>query len=430
MSKLLVFCIDALCASDAAKMRTMPHFAPLFERGALVEKIEPVLPALTYTCHTSILTGTYAGRHGIINNERMSRGGHLNTPWYCMKSEVRGQTLLDTAHQHGRTTCSLSWPVSGGAEYDMNMPMIVPYSYQGYEPQKWLRGTATDNLMERYFYKHGRYLMGPDRSLDLYTMALALDILEDGPQPDVMLVKMCDLDSVRHTYGVFHENTVTQLRMHDEQLGAILECLRRKGTLDETNIVVLGDHGQTDIRDAFLMNVWLRKKGLLQIDAEGNLQSFDALCHSTGLAALIEVRDPGDKALLKRVRDALEELREDPEVRLGMILDAVEAQTQYGLSGPFDFVIESSLPIAFGEYLSGDALWRSCQPGDKKTGVATHGGSPGREEVTMFLAAGPDVCHTTVRESHSMVDEAPTMAAMLGLTMPDADGSVISEILR
>ena len=109
MSKLLVFCIDALCASDAAKMRTMPHFAPLFERGALVEKIEPVLPALTYTCHTSILTGTYAGRHGIINNERMSRGGHLNTPWYCMKSEVRGQTLLDTAHQHGRTTCSLSW---------------------------------------------------------------------------------------------------------------------------------------------------------------------------------------------------------------------------------------------------------------------------------------------------------------------------------
>ena len=97
MSKLLVFCIDALCASDAAKMRTMPHFAPLFERGALVEKIEPVLPALTYTCHTSILTGTYAGRHGIINNERMSRGGHLNTPWYCMKSEVRGQTLLSDA---------------------------------------------------------------------------------------------------------------------------------------------------------------------------------------------------------------------------------------------------------------------------------------------------------------------------------------------
>ena len=89
MSKVLVFCIDALCASDVARMRRMPHFAQLLERGALVEKIEPVLPALTYTCHTSILTGTYAGRHGIVHNEKMTRGGHLDAPWFCMKSAAR-----------------------------------------------------------------------------------------------------------------------------------------------------------------------------------------------------------------------------------------------------------------------------------------------------------------------------------------------------
>ena len=112
MSKVLVFCIDALCASDVARMRRMPHFAQLLERGALVEKIEPVLPALTYTCHTSILTGTYAGRHGIVHNEKMTRGGHLDAPWYCMKSDVRGKTLLDIARENGLTTCSLSWPVS------------------------------------------------------------------------------------------------------------------------------------------------------------------------------------------------------------------------------------------------------------------------------------------------------------------------------
>lgn len=121
MSKVLVFCIDALCASDVARMRRMPHFAQLLERGALVEKIEPVLPALTYTCHTSILTGTYAGRHGIVHNEKMTRGGHLDAPWYCMKSDVRGKTLLDLARENGLTTCSLSWPVSGGADYTMNI---------------------------------------------------------------------------------------------------------------------------------------------------------------------------------------------------------------------------------------------------------------------------------------------------------------------
>lgn len=75
---------------------------------------------------------------------------------------------------------------------------------------------------------------------------------------------------------------------------------------------------------------------------------------------------------------------------------------------------------------SGAAVSRAT----KKTGVATHGGSRPREEVTTFFAAGPDVRPGTVHGSRSMVDEAPTMAAMLGLTMPDVDGAPIFEILR
>lgn len=430
MSKLLVFCIDALCASDIQTMKEMPHFGELLRAGALVEKIDPVFPALTYSCHTSILTGTYVGRHGIVHNEKLTRGGISGAPWHSMKSDVRGKTFLDIAHEHGLTTCSLSWPVSGGADYDMNMPMIVPYEYRGYAPEKWLHGTATDNLMERYFYKHGRYIKGPGRSLDLFTMALALDILEDFPQPDVMLVKMCDLDSTRHTYGVYAPQTKDQLRLHDEQLGALMECLRRRGTLEDTNIVVLGDHGQTDIKDVCLLNVLLKQNGFLTADDSGTVTSFDAFCHSTGLAALIEVRDPTDKALLRRVRDFLESLRDDPKIRLHLVADAAQAKDKYGLAGPFDFAIESANPISFGEEAGGNAVWRKNLPGDKKIGAATHGGSPTREEVTTFFAAGPAVRPGTVSGHRSMVDEAPSMAAMLGLTMPNIDGSPILEILR
>lgn len=430
MPKLLVFCIDALCASDIKYMKTMPHFGQILREGALVEKIDPVFPALTYCCHTSILTGTYVNRHGIVHNEILSRGGKSGAPWYGMKQDVKSKTLLDEAHERGLTTCSLSWPVSGGANYDMNMPMIVPYHYRGYEPEQWLTSTSTQNLMERYYHKHGRYIKGPDRSLDLFTMALALDILEDYEQPDVMLVKMCDLDSIRHTYGVYHEKTVEQLRKHDEELGAIMECLRRKGNLEDTNIVVLGDHGQTDIHDVLLMNNLLKKKGFLKADAEGNIISYDAFCHSTGLAAFIEVRDPKDTILMNRVRKFLEGLRRDLTIQLSMVLDAAEAEKQYGLAGPFDFAIESALPISFGESAKGDEIWGSCVPGDKKTGAATHGGSPTREEVTTFFASGPSVRHTVVKGHRPMVDEAPTMANMLGFEMKDTDGTSIIEILR
>ena len=430
MSKLLVFCIDALCASDIQYMKEMPTFKDLLERGALVEKIDTVFPALTYSCHTSILTGTFPGRHGILHNEKLTRGGISGAPWHSMKSDVKDKTFLDIAHENGLTTCSLSWPVSGGAEYDMNMPMIVPYDYKGFHPDKWLMGTATKNLMEKYYYKHGRYIKGPGRSLDLFTMALALDILEDFPQPDVMLVKMCDLDSARHTYGVYSQEAYDQLRMHDEQLAALMEAMRRKSTLDETNIVVLGDHGQTDIKDVLLMNVLLKQNGFLTADDEGNVTGFDAFCHSTGLAAFIEVRDPEDKSLVEKVWNFLLSLKENEDIKLNIVMDAQEAKEKYGLYGPFDFVIESALPISFGEEAGGDSIWRSCVPGDKKMGAATHGGSPQREEVTTFFGAGPNIKEAVIKERHSMVDEAPTMAAMVALKMEDIDGKPIGKILR
>ena len=260
MSKLLVFCIDALCAYDVEKMRKMPHFGPYMEKCALVKKIEPVWPALTYCCHTSILTGCYVDRHGVENNEKMKRGGYWNLPWYGKKEDVKVPTLLDRARERGLTTCSLSWPVSGGADYDMNMPMIVPYGYEGWDPEPYLEGMATKNLMERYFYKHGRYIKGPGRSLDLLTMSLALDILEDYEQP----------------------------------------------------------------------NVLLREAGFIRVKEDGRLDSFDAVIHSTGLGAYVELYDPQDLVMKERVRTYLESLKEDPRVKLAYVMDKEEAKRVCG----------------------------------------------------------------------------------------------------
>lgn len=429
MSKVLVFCIDALCSSDIEVMRKMPHFGAFMEKCAIVKEIEPVWPALTYCCHTSIVTGCYVDRHGVVNNEKMERGGQLGRPWYAKKTDVKVSTLLDYARERGLTTCSLSWPVSGGADYDLNMPMIVPYGYKGYDPTPWLRGMATEELLERYFYKHGRYLKGEDRSLDLFTMAMALDILEDYPQPDVMLVKMCDLDGRRHTYGVHHPRVYEQLRKHDEEFGSILEALRRKGTLEETNIVILGDHGQTDIQDVIHLNVLLREQGFIRLHEDGSLASYDALVHSCALTAYVELGNPEDLAMKERVRAYLNSLKTDPRVQLAYVLDREEARAKYRVDGPFDFILESALPVAFGERWDLESIYGSKIPGDHKVGAATHGGNPERKELTTFLAAGPDVKAGAVVDKRSMVDEAPTMARMLGFEMENIDGSAIEEIL-
>ncbi len=437
MPKLLVFFIDALCAGDLAAMRDLPNFGPYLEKAAIVQELEPVWPAVTYPCHTSILTGCTVGRHGIYSNEIITRGAKTGGAWHQMKDDVKVPTLLDHAREAGLSTCSLSWPVSGGADYDFNMPMIVPYNYTGWEPEAWLEGTASKELLDKYWWKHGRYIKGPDRSLDLFTMALALDFLEDFEQPDVMLVKMCDLDSARHRHGVYTQEVSDQLRKHDEEFGALLEALRQKpgqnpneSALDETNIVIVGDHGQTDIEDVLLLNVLLRQNGFLELDEEGEVLHFDAFCHSTGLGAYIEVNPQASEARRYEIRTFLESLKEDESIQLAYVLDEAEAKETFGIYGPFDFILESALPISFGDDPRGDAIWGSKVPGDKKLGAATHGGSPTRAEVTTFTIAGPSAREGAELARESMLHVAPTLAATLGLSMPEADGHVLEALLK
>lgn len=427
MSKVLVFCIDALCLSDVEEMKNMPHFGP-FLKDAAVVGIEPIFPAVTYPCHTSILTGCTVKKHGIVSCEKIYRGGYFDMPWYREKEEVLVPTLLDLAREQGLTTCSLAWPVSGGADYDLNMPMYVPYEYTGWEPEKYLEGKASAELMDRYFYKHGRYIKGPDRSLDLLTMALALDILEDYPQPDIMLVKMCDLDGYRHELGVHHPRVSEQLRKHDQEFGSLLEALRRKGTLEDTNIIILGDHGMTDYQDICHLNVLLRKNGFIRVNEEGKIESFDALIHSCGLAAYVEMANPEDREMHEKVRAFLESLKDDPEIMLDYVLDKEEADRLFGVDA-FEFYIESKLPISFGNEYAPDSIWGSQQGLRDRNYGGDHGGSPKREEITVFLAKGPNVRPVHLQHRHSMVDEAPTMARMLGFTMEDVDGTAIEEIL-
>ncbi|MBQ7890904.1 MAG: alkaline phosphatase family protein [Erysipelotrichaceae bacterium] len=427
MKKLFVFMIDALCSCDIEVMKEMKNFGEIINNGSYVHHMYPVHPALTYCCHTSIVTGKYVEGHGICNNELLKRGLWPNDVWFGMKKDVQAPTILDHARDLGLTTCSISWPVTGGADYTYCFPMIVPYHYEGYEPEKYLKGTATDNIMDTYIWKYGRYLKGKDRSLDLFTMAVAPDLIRDFGQPDVMFVKMCDLDSVRHTDGVYHENTKLQLLKHDEELGILLESIRRYGDYENTNFVIMGDHGQTDIEAVLQFNELLKEKGFIRTDGKGNVVDCDCYAHSAALTTFIEIVNP-DKE--QEVYDFLCSLKEDPEIQLLYVLNKEEMKREYHVDGPFDYVIESKRNISFGDRLDVGEIWSKRIPGEHKVGAATHGSRPERDENTMFIACGPSVKKGVYIETANMVDEAVTMAKMIGFDMENTDGRLLKEMLK
>ena len=237
-NKLFVFMIDALCEFDVSYMRTLPNFGSILERGALVEEMLPVYPSFTYPCHVSIMTGCYPDRHGIPHNEMVQAGVHP-VPWYTKREMVKKKFFAEYAKEAGYTTCLINWPVSAGADVDLNLPMIVPMGYHGDNPRQYYEGVSTPELLDRYFWKYGHLLRGLNKpingSLDMFTNAVAPDIIRDYHQPDVIRsARLCDLDSIRHDLGVDTDFAREQLKKHDCELGVLMESIRRYGDFEHT----------------------------------------------------------------------------------------------------------------------------------------------------------------------------------------------------
>lgn len=430
--KLLVFMIDALCETDVEDMRALPNFGWMLSRGALVREMYPVYPSFTYPCHISIITGCYPDKHGIPHNEIVRAGVHP-VAWYRERALVKKKFLTEYAKEAGYTTCMLNWPVSWGADVDINLPMCMPMHDRSGNPRKYFDGGATKDALDRYMWKYGYLLCGYcdllNGSLDAFTNAVAPDIIRDYGQPDVMFVKMCDLDTVRHKMGVCSEAAREQLRKHDCELGVLMESIRRYGDFDHTNFIVMGDHGQTDVPRVLNFNRVLQEAGLQTLDEHGKLASFDAYCHSVGGSAWIELRDPDDAALRSRVYALLLEEKQSGRHGIGHVFTREEALERFHLSGPFDFIIEGAEPMSFS-FNPAAPLFAKTAPGDYKTAPGSHGGLPWLSHRTTFFACGPAFRPGAMLERANLVDEAPTMARILGIEMEDIDGRCLHELLR
>ncbi|MBE6036110.1 MAG: alkaline phosphatase family protein [Clostridiales bacterium] len=433
--KVILISFDAMTREDINKtLKNYPNFRWVMESGARIETMRSVYPTITYPVHASILTGCTVGRHGVLCNEKFSPGKPSPNPWNWFSSSLKVPDIFQRAKEAGLTTASIFWPVTGGnenidyliAEYWSKQEGKIKY----FTADGFVDSGTSPQMMEDVVYPNMHHLeqeSGRARVGD-FIAATSGEVIRRY-QPDLLLLHVGFIDYARHSFGMFSQELTERLHWADEYLGEVIQATKDAGVFEDTNFIILSDHGQININRAFNLNSLLREEGFIKVDETGKMLSWDAIIQSEAHSCHLYLKDPADEDLKQRVYDLLCRIQEWPDTPISRIYTAEEAREEEGLYGDFSFVLEGDGRTSFGNNWTGP-VFMTPDLTDYKLGKATHGYHPDRGPQPPFQAAGPAFKQGVHLGRRRLIDVAPTIGKILGFDMGDVDGKVIEEILK
>ena len=435
--RLLVFSVDAMVREDVDKLMTMENFGSVMKGSCQVTHVRTIYPSITYPAHTSIATGCYPNKHGIVSNFKFTTGDK-EMAWVWDHNLVKVEDFFDCAKRAGYTTGSVGWPVTGShksIDYLWN-ECWMPFEGDTLETCFRREGSSEEvieilkkhsDLLPPTFSEGGRKNFMIEPYIDRFEIAVACDIIRQF-KPEVMFVHDGIMDFTRHKYGVFNTETDKGIEFVDWQFGQLVAALKDAGVFEQTNIVVVSDHGQLSTRRILKPNVYLRDHGFIDVDENGEITDWRAFCLSDAMSDLVYLKDPSDKKTYDAVYKLLSDMAEEGIYGFNEVLTTAEIDKREHLAGDFSFVLETDGYTSFSDSVNRPVI-QPYDYRDYRFGRATHGYNPDLGPQPVMNAIGPDFKRDVVVERRPVVDEAPTLAKAMGFDMPMADGKPIEEFL-
>jgi predicted AlkP superfamily pyrophosphatase or phosphodiesterase len=305
--------------------------------------------------------------------------------------------------------------VTVGAAIDLNIP------------QFWRRGTADDRkllanltsppgLLGSLEKELGPYADGIDESIagDENRARFVVRLLE-RERPQLLWAYFTALDHEQHETAPFSASSLRVLERIDRIVGQVIAAARR--TSDRATVVVVSDHGHALATRELALGVALRREGWIHFASDSAPRPSEwrvSVWNASGSAGIV-LRDPSDSALTRQVGARLRELAADSAHGIARVLTKAEAAALGGMPDA-SFVITMRPPYRVSGVTRG-ALVRDVRRG------GTHGYPPDVTEMdATFIAVGPGIPAGRDLGKIDMRDIAPTVAAMLGLKMPNVEG--------
>ncbi|HLY09961.1 MAG TPA: ectonucleotide pyrophosphatase/phosphodiesterase [Planctomycetota bacterium] len=412
---VVIVSIDGLRPSFYGDADMAPTLTAMAAGGARAGAVESVYPSSTYPAHATIVTGVRPAKHGIQANTTWSDQGSTRN-WYWYAQDLRARTLWQAAREKGLKVAITYWPTTVGAEASLVLGEI--WDPEGKDTVRRLASAATPGLLAELALGVGipQEKIAEDRAaIDAFVSRAAAYVFKKY-RPNLQLVHLLNVDEVQHQAGPDSPLVRNAVRVQDGNVGRIRKAIEESGIGPRTALFIVGDHGFTAISRNVGPNTLFRDAGLLE-EANGTIRSWRAITRSSGGSASIYVKDAKDLARVKAVLlggagvegAAAYRLLERPELDL------------LGYNPDAAFALEPADGVAVTERLG------PSTPSVK----GNHGQLPTRPGLeTGFIAEGAGIRPGVLIERMKLIDIAPSVAALLGLDLPGAEGRPPEKLLR
>ena len=404
---------DYVTAADAHGAK-VPHLRKFLHEGTYAQGVTGVIPTVTYPSHTTLMTGVWPAKHGILANQTFDPLQKNHEGWYWYAEDIRVPTLWDAAAAAGRTTASIQWPVTAGAKINWNIPEIWRAGTS--EDAKLVRVVSTPGLLAEAKAAVGEYRGGIDATpeSDEVRGKYAVWILENK-RPGFLTLHLIALDHIEHEAQPFSPKALAVLERLDAVIGKVWAAAERVAP-GNAFVAVVSDHGFTTYDQQLNLFAAFRKANLFSVDDRGKISDWRAMPWETGGSAAIVLKNPKDALTLATVRTLLGKLAADPANGIDRVLEGDELHRRGGYPNA-SFFVGLKPGWRTGSALSGPVV-SSVKAG------GTHGELPDLADLrAAFFLVGPGVPAGKNLGLIDMRDVAPTLAKEAGLTLPTADGT-------
>jgi predicted AlkP superfamily pyrophosphatase or phosphodiesterase len=403
----------------------LPNIRALAQAGVEAESGETVFPSVTHPSHTTLVTGVRPLRHGVVGNRLANRltGERFHVTNVDRTAMVKVPTLFDFAKKANLTTASFFWPeTKNDPSVDFNVPEVFNADSKGdinavpAVVLAELRGAGVP--IDDYFRYYGDpFLMGTSD----HALARAAAHAIRARKPNLLAIHFLLTDEVQHELGPAHYRSLAALSSADHAVGILVEAVKAAGLADTTTFVVTADHGfatidtRVNVAPVF---VELVKAGAVKLHPQAwslfieRTASFEDSRHRPALEAAYKaaLALPGVARLV----------RADEFHALG-----IPTYDESPFIAGQDFLIGE-----VDTYLVADASNPSVAQMPLTPPRHEHGYLPTHPKMfTSVVLSGRGVKKGAAIGHVRSLDIAPTIAALLGITMKDVEGRVLTEAL-